>query len=277
MRAFSDPSIDGIVSTIGGDDSIRILPYVDINVIQKNSKVFMGFSDTTVSHFLCMQAGLGSFYGPSIMAGFAENGGLFPYMQDAVKHVLFSNEEIGKLPQNKEEWTVEYLDWADPELQRQKRKRETCTGWHFLQGQGTHFGRLIGGCVEVIDWLRGTPVWPDHSHWKNAILFLETSEEAPAPQAVQRMLRALASVGVLKEISAILFGRPGGQIAPGTFIQYENMLVDFVNHELGRPELPLVAMLDFGHTDPIMVLPYGRKCVVDCDQHAIMIPENAVV
>ena len=64
--------IDGIVSTIGGDDSIRLLPYIDPNVIRNNPKVFMGYSDATV-HGFCRRAGLVSFYGPSIMAGFAES------------------------------------------------------------------------------------------------------------------------------------------------------------------------------------------------------------
>ena len=44
MRAFSDPSIEGIISTIGGDDSVRILPYLDLKLISSNPKVFMGFS-----------------------------------------------------------------------------------------------------------------------------------------------------------------------------------------------------------------------------------------
>jgi len=80
MQAFADPAIKGIISTIGGDDSIRILPYLDLDVMRANPKIFMGYSDTTITHMACVKAGLVSFYGPSIMAGFAENGGMFPYM-----------------------------------------------------------------------------------------------------------------------------------------------------------------------------------------------------
>ncbi len=68
MQAFADPSIAGIVSTIGGDDSIRLLRYLDLDVIRNNPKVFLGFSDTTVTHFAAYRAGLVSFYGPSFMA-----------------------------------------------------------------------------------------------------------------------------------------------------------------------------------------------------------------
>ena len=52
MAAFADPSIRGIFSTIGGDDSIRLLPYMDFELIRANPKVFIGYSDTTISHLV---------------------------------------------------------------------------------------------------------------------------------------------------------------------------------------------------------------------------------
>jgi muramoyltetrapeptide carboxypeptidase LdcA involved in peptidoglycan recycling len=67
MEAFSDPTIRAIISTIGGDDSIRILPYIDLNVIRANPKIFLGYSDSTITHLACFKAGLISFYGPAIL------------------------------------------------------------------------------------------------------------------------------------------------------------------------------------------------------------------
>ena len=63
MAAFSDTTVAGIVSTIGGDDSIRLLPFLDLDVIRSNPKVFMGYSDTTIAHLACFKAGLVTFYG----------------------------------------------------------------------------------------------------------------------------------------------------------------------------------------------------------------------
>jgi muramoyltetrapeptide carboxypeptidase LdcA involved in peptidoglycan recycling len=277
MQAFADPTINGIVSTIGGDDSIRLIPFIESDIIRQNPKVFLGYSDTTVSHFICLKAGLATFYGPSVMAGFGENGGLFSYMRDAVWRMLFSAEPVGELVPNNDGWTAEVLDWADPGLQEQKRKLTPFTGWRFLQGQGIHSGHLIGGCIEVLDWLRGTPAWPHETLWDGAILFLETSEEAPSPQSVERILRALNATGVLKKINAILFGRPGGQIAPSQFHNYDQVLMDIVNNEVDRPDLPIISHMDFGHTDPMLVLPYGCRCMIDCDQQTITIPESAVI
>ena len=276
MQAFADPSIKAIISTIGGDDSIRILPFLDLDVIRSNPKIFMGYSDTTVTHLACVKAGLVSFYGPSIMAGFAENGGMFSYMVDSVHKTLFSSAPIGSIAPNTEGWTVELLDWAEPENQTCKRKLTPSTGWKFLQGNGSHRGHLMGGCFEVLDWLRGTDFWPEPEMWQGAILFLETSEDAPPPTAVLWGLRTYAAMGILKELSGILFGRPGGQVQPEQFDEYDKVISQVIFEEEGLTDLPVITHMDFGHTDPMFVLPYGIQAEIDCGTQQFTILENAV-
>jgi muramoyltetrapeptide carboxypeptidase LdcA involved in peptidoglycan recycling len=277
MRAFADPSIKAIISTIGGDDSIRLLPYLDLAVVRANPKIFMGYSDTTVTHLACFKAGLVSFYGPAIMAGFAENGGLFPYMVNSVRRTLFSTEPIGPIRPNTEGWTVEFLDWAVPEHQARRRKLQPAEDWQFLQGKGVRRGHLIGGCLEVLDWLRGTELWPEPHLWDNAILFLETSEDVPPPGAVRYALRTYAALGVLKRLAGILFGRPGGQIPPTQFEEYDRVLRQVVTEEEGLDDLPIISRMDFGHTDPMFVLPYGVQTEIDCDRQRFAILESAVI
>jgi muramoyltetrapeptide carboxypeptidase LdcA involved in peptidoglycan recycling len=277
MEAFQDPSIKAIISTIGGDDSIRLLPCLDLEVIRSNPKILMGYSDTTVTHMACFAAGLVSFYGPAIMAGFGENGGLFHYMVDAVRRTLFSSEPVGVVEPNRDGWTVEFLDWADPENQSHRRKLNPTAGWNYLQGEGTRRGHLIGGCLEVLDWLRGTTIWPRAEVWQDAILFVETSEEAPSPMVVLRVLRALAALGILKPLAGILFGRPGGEVPPERFGEYDEVILQVVAGEEGLTELPIVTGMDFGHTDPMFVLPYGVQAEIDCDRQQFALVEPAVV
>ena len=276
MAAFADPSIKAIISTIVGEDSIRLLPYLDLHVIRSNPKIFMGYSDTTITHMVCFKAGLVSFYGPAMMAGFAENGGLFPYMVHSVRKTLFSSATIGKLEPNQAGWTVEFLDWAEPENQSKKRTLNPSTGWKVLQGQGTWQGRLIGGCFEVLDWLRGTDFWPEPETWKGAILFLETSEEAPSPSAVLRGLRCYAAMGILKELSGILFARPGGQVPIEQFDEYDQAILQVVAEEEDLRNLPIISHMDFGHTDPMLILPYGLQAEIDCKTGRVALLENAV-
>jgi muramoyltetrapeptide carboxypeptidase LdcA involved in peptidoglycan recycling len=274
MNAFADPSVQGIISTIGGDDSIRLLPFLDLNVIRCNPKIFLGYSDSTVTHLACTKAGLVSFYGPSIMAGFGENGGLLPYMESSVRRTLFSKQPVGVITPNNDGWTCEKLDWAHSELQNKRRRLNPSSGWRWLQGNGICRGKLLGGCLEVMDWLRGSPVWPALSVWQESILFLELSEEAITPGAVVRILRSIGATGALHSVRGILFGRPYGDV--GGFAAYDTALLD-VCRELGLKSLPLITQMDFGHTDPMFVVPYGVEAELDCDRQQFRYVEAAVI
>lgn len=274
MQAFADASIKGIFSTIGGDDSIRLLPFLDLEVIRKHPKIFLGYSDTIISHLVCYKAGLTSFHGPAIMLEFAENCGMFPYVVQSLRKTLFSSDTIGEIKPSTEGWTVERLDWADPANQQIKRKLNPSSGWRFLQGNGIHRGHLIGGCIEVFDWTRGTEIFPED--WQDAILFLETSEEAPPPELVARTLRVYAAMGILSRLAGILFGRPGGDVPLEKFEDYDNAILQVVNHEEGLTDLPVMTHMDFGHTSPMFVLPYGLQAEIDCETDRFSILENAV-
>jgi muramoyltetrapeptide carboxypeptidase LdcA involved in peptidoglycan recycling len=100
MRAFSDPTIKGIVASIGGDDAVRLIPYIDLAVIRDNPKLFVGYSDPTVIHFGCLKAGLASLHGPTVMSGFAENAGMSPLSMTSFYRAAFEARAIGELPVN---------------------------------------------------------------------------------------------------------------------------------------------------------------------------------
>jgi muramoyltetrapeptide carboxypeptidase LdcA involved in peptidoglycan recycling len=259
--AFSDPEIAGIVSTIGGDDSIRLLPLLDLETIRQHPKVFLGFSDTTVTLMACLRAGLVSFYGPSIMAGFGENSGILPYMAEGVRRSIFEPEGELLWPENADGWTNEFLDWANPEDQDRPRPRVPSAGWRWLGGSASVEGPLVVGCLEVIDWLRGTAWWPDLD---GAILALETSEEQPPPHVVSRFFRCIAASGDLERLAAILFGRPGGsELDPADHERYDEAIVAVVRREQGLDHIPIVTGMEFGHTDPAWTLPIGPLARVD--------------
>ncbi|KAB2908465.1 MAG: hypothetical protein F9K30_23475 [Dechloromonas sp.] len=172
---------------------------------------------------------------------------------------------------------MEHIPWNDPANQVRKRRLTTSTGWRYLQGTGKVTGNLIGGCVEVLDWLRGTVLSPQAHQFEKAILFLETSEEGLPPHALERTLRVYAAMGLLQKLSGILVGRPGGQVPIETFSDYDNAILRVVAEEEGLTHLPIVTNMDFGHTDPMFVLPYGVRAQIDCDQQRFDILESAVV
>jgi muramoyltetrapeptide carboxypeptidase LdcA involved in peptidoglycan recycling len=273
MAAFSDVSINGIVSAIGGDDAIRVLPYLDLDVIRNNPKIFLGYSDTTIIHMACTAAGLVSVYGPSIMAGFAENGGIMKYMEEGLRRTVFSADPPGEWPENPDGWTVEHLDWAEPANQAVRRHLRESSGRRWLQGGKAVEGQIVAGCIEVLDWLRGTAWWPK---LESAVLAIETSEEAPPPEYVARFLRSIAEMGELRNLKALLFGRPGGSNLPiEQHARYDEEILRIVRDEQGLSEMPVVTGMDFGHTDPMWTVPEGVRGRVDPERQMIGIVESA--
>lgn len=271
MRAFADPSVKAIISCIGGEETIRLLPFIDFEVIRNNPKIFMGYSDTTVNHFMCYKAGISSFYGPAILTDFAENISMSEYTVKWVKKALFSDKPIGIIEQA-DTWTDEYLPWVE-ENKNTARKFNTNNGYRLVSGSGKAAGHLIGGCLEVLDWLRGTELFPDIDDFCGAILFLETSEDRPSPKNFRYALRALGAMGLWERINGIILGKPHGE----KYTEEYNKELLKVLSEYGRKDLPVLSDLSFAHNEPKCILPYGAMAEIDCDNKTFAILESGVV
>lgn len=272
MNAFKDNSIKGIFSCIGGCESIRILPFIDFNIIKENPKVFMGYSDTTVSHMMCLKAGLSSFYGPSILSEFAENVRMFDYTKYWVNKVLFNTEKIGEI-HSSDIWTSEYLPWDEynKNISKNTKKHE---GIEVLQGNGKVKGKLIGGCIEVLEMIKGTKIWPKEDMWNDTILFIETSEDTPSPTYFEYWLRNYGSQGILEKINGIIFGKPYDN---KYYEEYKDVIKKVIMDELGLRDLPIMYNMNFGHTEPMMIIPYGALAEIDCNNMRFSILESGVL
>jgi muramoyltetrapeptide carboxypeptidase LdcA involved in peptidoglycan recycling len=270
MDAFKDPNIKGIFSCIGGDDSIRILPYIDFDVIRENPKIFMGYSDSTITHYICLKAGISSFYGPAILVDFAENVAMSPYTIQWINKVLFEDRVIGNIEQS-EVWTSELLPWEEGN-KNTKRKFNTNNGYQILQGRGSVKGRLIGGCIEVMEFIKGTTLFPNLTDFDQSILFLETSEEMPNPDYIKYWLRNYGAMGILNRINGIIFAKPYHE---KYFEEYKKVIL-MVMKEYQLEELPILYNLSFGHCEPKCVIPYGVMGEIDCDEGTFSILESGV-
>jgi muramoyltetrapeptide carboxypeptidase LdcA involved in peptidoglycan recycling len=141
---------------MGGDDSIRLLRHLNLELLAANPKVFLGYSDSTVTQMALLKAGITSFYGPAIMAGFAENGGLHDYLVEAVRRTLFEPGAPYVWSENRDGWTVEHLDWSDPTSQQRRRELRPSTGWRW-HGGATRKGATVVGCGLGLDGSPGRP------------------------------------------------------------------------------------------------------------------------
>ena len=143
MEAILDKDIKGIICNIGGDDTIRLLPYIDFEAIANNPKVFMGYSDTTINHFMMQKARVVSYYGPAVMTDFAENNSMHTYTLKYINEVLLENSEDIVI-KSSDKWTSEYLDWAIEENDNIPRKmNEEKYGYEVLQGKRNIYWRAF--------------------------------------------------------------------------------------------------------------------------------------
>jgi len=274
MDAFRDPSIRGIFNAIGGDDTIRLLPYIDFDLMAANPKIFTGFSDTTSNHFMLYKAGVISYYGASVMNNFSEYVRINDYTLSMIRATLFEPRPTLEIP-SAPYWyddEDEKIRWGEENQHRLKPYHPEEIGYETLQGAGVVEGRLLGGCADVFIELLGTPLWPGLEEWRDKILFLETSEEDMSCDLLTWILRNLQAQGIFDVIRGILVGKPARR---SKYEPYKAVYRRVVGREAGHPELPILYNVNFGHAEPIGVLPYGVNCRLDADRRTLTLLEPA--
>ncbi len=272
-NAFADEKVKGIISTIGGSDSVRILKYLDRDIIRNNPKFLMGYSDFTTITTFVNQLGLVAFNGPSVMAGFSQWESFTPAYRNYLKTFLFNPPEEGTLPVFSA-YSDGYPEWSDRANTGKLNPLRDSDGLHFLQGKHSVRGSLFGGCIEVMDMLKGTDFWPESKFWDGRILFLETSEDKPSVDYVTYSLRNYGVMGVFDRIEGLLIGR-ARDYSDKEKISLERAVCEVVGEEFGRSDLPIVANVDFGHTDPQVILPLGIDFEIDVMGEKILQKERA--
>lgn len=269
--AFADPEVKAIFASIGGDDSVRILPFVNKKIVAENPKILMGYSDTSTLHVFFNLQGLVTFYGPSIMTGFSQMDGLPESFKSHVREMFFEPKESYEY-KSYGTYCDGYPDWADKENLGKVNPMKTDDGWHWLQGNARVRGELFGGCIEILDMMKATDFWPSQNFWNGKVFFLETSEEKPSISYVDHVLRNYGMLGVFDRISGFIFSR-ARDYSDKEKKGLEEKIVSIIAGEFSKPGLPIVANFDVGHTDPQLVLPLGVTMEIDCSAKRIRLAE----
>lgn len=266
-RFFADSQVHAIVSAIGGDHACHLLPLLDFELIRRNPKIFLGYSDVTVLNLaIYHKTGLVTFNGPNLMTDLAENPSPLPYTVESMRRSLTLAQPIGPIAPAPE-WTEEFLDWGQHADLQRARTLQTSPGWTWLK-EGRAEGPLVGGCLESLQHLRGTPYWPSLA---GAILFIETSELVLSPAWVDAVLQDYENMGVLGQLAGLLVGRPLGYSH-----EWKEHLRAVILERTRRYAFPIVTDLDFGHTAPQLTLPIGVRAELDSVTHRFAIVESAV-
>ncbi len=267
--AFADPSVTAILTSIGGDDQVKVLRHLDAGVIRANPKPFFGLSDNTNLHTYLWNLGLVSYYGGTVMTLLGRGGAMNPHSAESFEAALFGSGWYDLRPAAS--FTDMGRDWAVPGTLDTEPDMMPGTGWRWHGGSEAVSGRLWGGCLEIVDFqLRVGTHLPDDAAYDGGVLYLETSEELPSAEYVARVLMCMGERGLLQRFTGLLMGRPKAWdfAAPHTpaereryvTAQREAVLAVFAEYS---PDVPLVLDVDLGHTDPQLVIPNGGDCRID--------------
>jgi muramoyltetrapeptide carboxypeptidase len=243
--AFSDPAIKAVICVIGGFNSNQLLPYIDWDIVKKNPKVFIGYSDITVLHnAINARAGLVTYLGPAYST-FGQKKG-FDYTMEYFKQCLLQDSEFPLTASN--EWSDD--QWYVDQDHRTFIENKGPVVIH--EGKAT--GELVGGNLGSFSLLFGTPLMPSLA---GKILLME-DDEADTYKVIDRNFESLLQQPEADMLAGILIGR---------FQKGSEMDEEKIKRMITiRPQLnkiPVIAQLDFGHTSPIATLPIGGLASID--------------
>jgi muramoyltetrapeptide carboxypeptidase len=247
---FADRSVSAVLPLRGGWGSSRVLPYLDFDVIRRNPKVIVGYSDITALLLgIHAKTGLVTFHGPNGMGRWDE------YSLDYFKRVLMQGEAATfENPHKLSERNA---------LAQTENRTLTITG-------GKARGRLLGGNLTVLTTVVGSPYLPQ---WDGAIFFCEDVSEGY--YRIDRMLTQLKLAGVLSKIKGFVFGTCS-ECSPGDdnfgALTFEEIFADHIK-PLGVPAWS-GAMI--GHAMPQWTLAEGIDVDVDADAGTIRMVEPGV-
>lgn len=256
--AFIDPRIRAVFCTIGGYTSIEVLDVVNWSALRADPKAVIGYSDlTSVLSAAMVHAGLQVFHGPTVLPEIAE----YPAPLDhTARHLLRALTTRGawewEMPY---EATDEYLDWGTADVRA--RVQTPVAGWSWSRGAGVIEGVVVGGNLDTLCSLAGTPHFPlGIAAPQRRILVLETIDDNVA-RTVQRLTQ-LRMAGLLGAAAILVGRRFRGSVDLAACL--ERVLLEDV-HE---PPL-IVSDVDLGHTDPMVTVPLGGTLRLDASARTV--------
>jgi len=239
---FSDNSVKAVFCSRGGYGSIRILKYIDFELIKKNPKIFVGYSDLTALEIsMLVKNGLVTFYGPTVAEDF-DNEIDYSGFDLLLKIISFETNAYK----------------ADISV-------------HNIVKGGKSTGILIGGCLSVFSSLLGTDYFPD---LKDAIIFLEDTNEEP--YRIDRYLSQLKLCGVFNKACGLIFGK--FTRCESKEKDYKGPNVDeIIKDTASNLDIPVIKNLSFGHIKGKITIPVGIKATINTDKMYLSFDENAVI
>ncbi len=274
MAAFADPDNKAVFTSIGGEDQIQLIKYLDPQVFIDNPKPFLGYSDNTHIHNFLWNLGIPSYYGGAVMTNLGMNVEMFPMTVESIKNALFVGVEYEVIAS--EQYNDIGLDWSDKSNLELPRTLEENDGLYW-DGEGEIEGTLWGGCVESLIFQATVGKYlPKDEDLDGVVLFIETAEDIPESWIPAYLLRGFGERGWFDKINAVIVGRPKAwefdkQNTAEQKAEYRKEQRDEIVTSIRQynSTIPIIQNLDFGHSDPQILLPSGGMIKINTHDKSI--------
>ena len=244
-QMFSDKNVRAIFCLRGGYGAFRLLDKIDYQLVIKNPKIFVGFSEiTSLQMAFLRKANLVTFSGPMVVSNFSED--ISKFTEENFWHLLTSKSKPEKI-----------IFSGEQIISNIKSDRTS--------------GKLIGGNLAVLTSMLGTGFLPS---LKNTILLLEEISEPP--YKIDRMFNQLRLNKVFEEIKGIILGNFTDCQEPDkkkVSLTLEEVLGDY----FGGLKIPVIHSFPHGHSKNILTLPLGININFNIKKGRIEFLENAVM
>jgi muramoyltetrapeptide carboxypeptidase LdcA involved in peptidoglycan recycling len=267
--AFGDDEIRAVLATLGGDDQLTVIPHLDPDLVRRDPKPFLGYSDNTnlLSWLWCH--GVAAFHGGSTQVHLGSGPGVDAIHAASLRAALLTG---GRLEITEPGESEDFgRRWDDPAALTEYGDREPTEPWTWAGPARRVSGPTWGGCIEVIQWILTAGRFPDDPGvLDGGVLLLEASEDLIPASEFGHILRALGERGLVAAVDGVVVSRPpasthehrpSAEDRAAQRAAQRDVALDTVQRY--NPEAVVVVGVPFGHTRPHWVLPYGGTMTVD--------------
>lgn len=247
--AFSDKNVKAIITVIGGFNSNQLLKYIDWKLIKNNPKIFLGYSDiTALNNAIFAKTGLVTYSGPHYST-FGQKL-YFDYTLEYFQKCLMMDNPFEISASN---------SWSDDEWYLDQNKRDLIDNQgHFVINKGEAQGTILGANLCTFNLLQGTEYFPDLN---SSILFLEDDYET-VPHTFDRDLQSLIHLPNFNKVKGLVIGRFQKKSKMS-----DELLKKIIKTKKELESIPVIANVDFGHSDPKITFPIGGEVEIIADKN----------
>lgn len=140
--AFAHPEVRAILAVVGGEDQIRVIPHLDVELARNDPKPFLGISDNTNLHNWLWMNGIASFYGGSSQVHLGPGPHVDPIHAASLRAALITGESLELVePGESEDVGVR---WDDPRALTSFGERDATEPMDLERPATSRHGTIVG-------------------------------------------------------------------------------------------------------------------------------------